>query len=95
METNILSDGSGTQQMEETAGNEEKKIMVKLPVTWEMCGFVEVPTTDGRIETAIQVFDKTCDDIPLPTDGEYVDSSFCLTTEVVEDIAVMTDTLEP
>lgn len=84
------SDNCAEQQTNDNTG---KPIFVKLPVTWEMCGYVNVATTDGLIKTAIEVFKETCDDIPLPDDKVYVDSSFVLTTEIVEDIAVMTSYL--
>ena len=48
---------------------------IKLPVTWEVCGIVEVEA--NSIEEAIAKFDEGCDYIPLP-DGEYVDGSFDL-----------------
>ena len=47
----------------------------KIPVTWEVCGFVEVEAES--MEKAIQKFDQeiadTCD---LPQEAEYVDGSF-------------------
>lgn len=59
----------------------------KLPVTWEMCGYVEVEA--NTIEEAMKTFDETSDDIPLPNDGEYVDSSFRLTSTSVEEVEAM------
>ena len=54
----------------------------KIPVTWEMSGFIEVlkdkcPTLREAMKYA------TSDEVDLP-DGEYVDSSFRLTHEMEE-----------
>lgn len=51
----------------------------KIPVTWEMSGFIEVscPTLKEAMEYAAS------DEVDLP-DGEYVDSSFRLTHEMDE-----------
>ena len=50
---------------------------IKLPVTWEMCGFVKVEAPD--IESAIEYFNANSAHIPLPDESEYVDASFALT----------------
>ena len=50
---------------------------VKLPVTWEVCGMVEVEA--DSVAEAMDVFRETRDDIDLPCDWEYVDGSFDLT----------------
>ena len=49
----------------------------KIPVSWEVCGVVEIqaPTLDRAIEIA-----KTDDTIKLP-DGEYVCGSFDVTVD--------------
>lgn len=50
---------------------------IKLPVTWEVSGFVEIEA--NSIEEAMEKFDKDIDYIPLPThNGEYVEGSFDL-----------------
>lgn len=50
---------------------------IKLPVSWEMFGIVEVEA--NSIEEAIEYFDKNIDQIPLPYGGgDYVDGSFDL-----------------
>jgi len=54
----------------------------KIPVTWEMSGFIEVsedkcPTLKEAMKYA------TSDEVNLPN-GEYVDSSFRLTHEIDE-----------
>lgn len=57
---------------------------IKLPVTWEMCGFVEVEA--DSVEDAVDMFDEITDELPLP-DGDYVDGSFdlsCRETEYIK-----------
>lgn len=46
----------------------------KIPVTWESYGVVKIKAES--LEEAIEIFDKTEDDIPLPDDWYYVDASF-------------------
>ena len=50
----------------------------KLPVTWEMCGVVEVEAES--LEAAVDYFNENSDHIKLPTgeDVVYVDGSFNL-----------------
>lgn len=46
-----------------------------MPVTWSVCGIVE-------IEAAIKQFNASIEHIPLPQDGQvYVDGSFELTSD--------------
>lgn len=45
----------------------------KIPVTWESWGIVY--TEAETLDQALDIFDKTCDEIPLP-EAEYVDGSF-------------------
>ena len=52
---------------------------IKLPVTWEAFGFVEVEA--NSIEEAIEYFKKNSDYISLPKESEYVDDSFRLNNE--------------
>lgn len=51
----------------------------KIPVTWESYGVVEIEA--DSVEQALQIFKETEDDIALPTDWDYVDSSFRLSYE--------------
>lgn len=51
--------------------------IIRLPVTWEVCGFINVEAEN--IESAIEYFNESADRIPLPEDFEYVDASFSLT----------------
>jgi hypothetical protein len=46
----------------------------KIPVTWEMYGVVEIEAES--LEQAIDIFDATYDEIPLPYIDTYVDGSF-------------------
>ena len=59
---------------------------VRLPVTWEVSGFVEVEA--DSIEEAVNIFNRDADYIKLPRDSEYVDASFCLSTEDPDEIAL-------
>ena len=61
------------------------KKKIKLPVTWEVCGFVEVEAKS--IEEAIEIFERDIDHIPLPENCEYVDGSFGLTDDEPDFIA--------
>lgn len=58
---------------------------IKLPVTWEVFGIVEVEA--NSIDEAIKKFDESCDYIPLPN-GEYVDGSFNLSCREEEYIGL-------
>lgn len=46
----------------------------KIPVTWEVYGIVKIEA--DSLEEALNIFDKTEDEISLPLDSEYVDGSF-------------------
>ena len=49
---------------------------IKLPVTWEVCGLVEIEA--NSIEEAVEYFNQNSSDIELPENPEYVDGSFAL-----------------
>lgn len=55
---------------------------MKVAVTWQSCGFVEIDTP--TMEEAMVYFKENSDDIPLPSDGEYVDGSFELSSDEPE-----------
>lgn len=57
-----------------------------LCVTWEMCGIVKVKA--HSLEEAMDIFNETSDYIKLPN-GEYVDSSFRLSTDDIEEMEAM------
>lgn len=50
----------------------------KIPVTWEVCGIVEVKA--NTLEKAMDIV-QTDDSIELPTNNSYVDGSFRLSTD--------------
>lgn len=63
---------------------------MKVAVTWSMCGFVDIDAPD--METAMEKFNRDCDHIPLPTDGEYVDGSFELSSDDIGTMEIMAGT---
>ncbi len=58
---------------------------MKVAVTWEMCGYVDIPQAK-TVEEAMEIFDKESNYIKLPNDGEYVEGSFQLSTDDVEEM---------
>lgn len=60
---------------------------VKIAVTWEMCGYIEVDAVST--EEAMQKVKNDPDDYDLPKNGDYVDGSFHLSTEDVEIMKIM------
>ena len=60
---------------------------MKVAVTWEMCGYVDIPAE--TMEEAMEYFEDNSDYIKLPTDGEYVDGSFQLSSYDVEEMKAM------
>jgi len=55
---------------------------IKLPVSWEMSGFVSVEAES--VEAAIEHFHNNIDHIQLPQDSEYTTGSFSLSSDEVE-----------
>ena len=49
---------------------------IKLPVTWEAFGIVEIEA--NSIEEAVNYFNENSDYINIPKNSEYVDGSFRL-----------------
>ena len=62
---------------------------MKVAVTWQMCGYVDIPA--DTMEEAMEKFNNESDYIKLPTNGEYVDGSFRLSTDDVEEMKVTCD----
>lgn len=60
---------------------------IKLPVTYSVCGFVEVEA--DSIESAVDYFEENVDHIPLPLDveTEYVEGSYELSSKDIDYIA--------
>lgn len=61
-----------------------------LVVTWEMAGYVEVEA--DSVEEAMEKFNKESDYMRLPN-GDYVDGSFRLATDSVEEMETMVNFL--
>lgn len=61
----------------------------KIPVTWEVCGEVDIEA--NSLEEAVEIFKEKSDEISLPEQSFYVDDSFKLTTDNIEEIKVMTE----
>lgn len=60
---------------------------MKVAVTWEMCGYVDIDA--DTMEEAMEKFNNESDYIKLPTNGEYIDGSFQLTSDDVEEMEAM------
>lgn len=56
----------------------------KIPVEWSVYGVVEIEA--DSIEEAVDKFDETIDDTPLPDQSEYIDDSFRRETSSSDDI---------
>lgn len=61
---------------------------MRLAVTWEMAGYVDVEA--NTLEEAMEKFKKESDYIKLPN-GDYVDGSFRLSTDNVEEMETIID----
>jgi len=60
----------------------------RIAVTWEMCGYIEVEA--DSIEEAMDMVRENPDDYPFPYDGgEYVDGTFRLSTDDVEEMKLI------
>lgn len=57
---------------------------MRLAVTYQMAGYIDVP--GNTIEEAMEEFNNNSDYYKLPTDAEYVDGSYELTTQDVEEM---------
>lgn len=60
---------------------------MRLAVTWQMCGYVDIPA--DTMEEAMEKFNNESDYIKLPTNGEYVDGSFELSSDDVDEMEAM------
>ncbi|MFQ7099261.1 MAG: hypothetical protein ACLRRO_03525 [Lachnospira eligens] len=61
---------------------------MRLAVTWEMAGYVDVEA--DTLEDTMEKFNKESDYIKLPN-GDYVDGSFRLSTEDVDEMEAIVD----
>ena len=62
--------------------------IMRLAVTWEMAGYVDVEA--DTLADAMKKFNKESDYIKLPN-GDYVDGSFRLSTEDVDEMEAIVD----
>lgn len=60
---------------------------MKVAVTWQMCGYVDIQA--DTMEEAMAEFEKESDYIALPDNGEYVDDSFELSSRSVDEMEAM------
>lgn len=58
----------------------------KIPVTWEVYATIEVEA--DTIEDAMEIARGESGEIPCPTDHDYVDGSWRLTTEDVDEMKI-------
>lgn len=65
-------------------GNKKKQ---RVAVTWEMCGYIDVDAES--LEEAMDMVKNTPDEFSLPVDSNYVDGSFCLSTDSVEEMKLI------
>ena len=63
----------------------EKRKTWRIPVTWEMSGFVEVETNTLAEAIAMVEWDMG-ETIPLPDDGNYVEDSWKVIPDDPEEI---------
>lgn len=65
-----------------------KQTEFTIPVTWEQCGYVKIPKSADitTLEEALNYVKNNLDNIPLPIFAEYIDGSFNVTTEDLEEI---------
>lgn len=56
----------------------------RIAVTWEMCGYIEVEA--DSVEEAMNKVMENPDDFSLPINHEYVDGSFWVSTEDVDEM---------
>lgn len=66
----------------------ERMYIMRVAVTWEMAGYVDVEA--DTLEEAMEKFNEESDHIKLPN-GDYVDGSFRLSTEDVDEMEVIVD----
>lgn len=60
---------------------------MKIAVTWEMCGYVDIEA--DTMEKAMEKFNRDYDHIELPSNGEYIDGSFRLNSTDVEIMKIL------
>ena len=63
---------------------------MKLAVTYQMCGYIDVP--GDTVEQSMENFNNDPDEYDLPKNAVYVDGSFELSTQDVDEMKAMTTT---
>lgn len=58
----------------------KKRKVYKLPCSWEMYAWIEV-----EAESLSEAIEKAYDEVDLPHNGEYVDSSFDVDMAIVKE----------
>jgi hypothetical protein len=61
--------------------------MMKVPVTWEMCGYVDIEA--DSMEEAMEKFNEEVDYTDLPRVRYYVDGSLRLSSSDVREMEAM------
>lgn len=61
----------------------------RVAVTWESCGYIEVEA--NSLEDAMNDVRENPDNYSLPLENDYVDGSFCLSTDDVEEMRLICD----
>lgn len=69
----------------ENNGNKKKQ---RVAVTWVMCGYIDVDAES--LEEAMNMVKSEPDNFSLPVDSDYVDGSFCLSTDSIEEMELIT-----
>ena len=59
----------------------------RIAVTWEMCGYIDVES--DTLEEAMQKVKDDPDDFSLPVENDYVDGSFGLSKDDVEEMRMI------
>lgn len=59
----------------------------RIAVTWEAAGFIEIEA--DSLEEAMNKVKENPDDFSLPYESDYVDGSFRLSTEDVEEMEMI------
>ena len=61
----------------------------RIAVTWGMCGYIEVEA--DNIEEAMNMVKENPDDYDLPIEKDYVDGSFGLSTDDIDEMKAICD----
>ncbi len=70
--------------METVIAKKEGRRFIKVPVSYEVCGFITVQA--DSVEEAVEYCENHIDELPLAEEPEYVDGSYELTTTDPDEI---------